>query len=136
MSGTVWTILAVQISAPCSPCMNWLNRHASIWRRASPFSLSVILSHHGGAEQRVDVVGHADRVLRIDLERPVEPVGADPLATGPLVVQPEQLLAPVGVVEVEHRRGRTNRDPPRLGRLLHRVVGLSMLAVSVALPLS
>ena len=46
MSGTVCTILAVQTSAPCSPCMNWLKRQASRWRRDSPFSASVILSHH------------------------------------------------------------------------------------------
>ena len=43
MSGTVLTILAVAISAPCSPCMNWLIELACSSRRNHDFSLSVIL---------------------------------------------------------------------------------------------
>ena len=58
------------------------------------------------AEERVDLVGHADRVLGVDVERPVEAVAADPLAAGALVVQAEQLVAPVRVVEVEDRGDR------------------------------
>ena len=47
MFGTVCTILAVQMRAPCSPCMNCEKRQASMWRRTSPFSASLIFSHHG-----------------------------------------------------------------------------------------
>ena len=67
MSGTVCTIFAVQISAPCSPCMNWLNCHAAKWRRTSPRSFGPILSHHGDADDRDDVVGHPERVVGIDV---------------------------------------------------------------------
>ena len=38
MPGTCWTILAVQITRTCSPCMNWDNCHAWKWVRASLFS--------------------------------------------------------------------------------------------------
>ncbi len=38
--GTVSTILAVQMSAPCSPCMNWLRRQLMLSTPSSVHSLS------------------------------------------------------------------------------------------------
>ena len=47
-----------------------------------------------GAEERVDLVGHADGVGQVDLLAPVQPVAADPLAPGALVVEAQQLVPP------------------------------------------
>ena len=64
-----------------------------------------------GAEQRIHLVGHADRVGEVDLLAPVQPVAADPLAPCALVVETQQLVPSAGVVEVEHR-GRRRLDAP------------------------
>src|SRR6185437_7747325 len=43
--GTVSTMRAAVIIAPCSPCMNWLHDHAAWWCVKASRSLSFILSH-------------------------------------------------------------------------------------------
>ena len=95
MSGTVCTIFAVQISAPCSPCMNWLKRQASKCRRTSPALLRSILSHHGVPKIGMISSGMPTGLSGSTSQRPVEAVAADPLAAGALVVEPQQLVAPV-----------------------------------------
>ena len=47
MSGTVLTILAVAISAPCSPCMNWQIEWHCRLKRSQFLSFSVIFSQNG-----------------------------------------------------------------------------------------
>src|SRR3569623_58879 len=44
MSGTVSTMRAAVIIAPCSPCMNWLHDHAAWWCVKESRSFSFILS--------------------------------------------------------------------------------------------
>src|SRR4029453_7654723 len=51
-----------------------------------------------------ELVGQAGRVVRVDLGRPVDPLGPDPLLAGAFVVEAQELVSPRLVVEVEQGR--------------------------------
>src|SRR5262249_6391626 len=85
---------------------------------------------HVGAEDRHHFVGQPVRVLGIDRLRPVDPLGGVPLQPLALLMEAEELVAPVRVLPAEDRL-EVLRDVPlrageRLGVAVERrhVVGL------------
>ena len=79
-------------------------------RTVAAHLVAILLAHPGpqrGVGDGNALIRHAERVARIDLERPVQAIRTHPLLARAAVVQTQQLLTAALVVEVEgggHRR--------------------------------
>src|SRR5271156_6602978 len=92
MSGTWVTILAAQISAPCSPCMNWLICQPWKWRRTLAFSCLDMDSYWA-----MPLLG----IVLVQLLGPVDAGLGVPLHLHPLAVETHHGGAAVVIVPVE-----------------------------------
>src|SRR5881275_1083622 len=98
MSGTVSTMRAAVIIAPCSPCRNWLIcMHCSARRTRVSSPGSDRRFSNSDAVDRHDLDRHAERVVILHRQGPVDALLRIPLLVLALLVEVEQAL-PLDVV--------------------------------------